>query len=215
MARGRKLGDEEPQEEMTVVVLRFKGSSQTLQKSFDAVSQALGALGPVQQHPARLQRRELPAGQAGNGNGGAVDVDADGLDDLDDEPDDEGTEDNRPARSSATRSRVRYQFLSDFDLSGNGTPWKEFAAQKNPQTEYDKYLLASRWIQKHGGCETFTANHAFTCFRAMSWNTLADFTQPMRMLKQRKSYYDVPVRGQWKLNAHGLEAAEAVGTAAN
>ncbi len=46
------------QEEMTVVILRFKGGGETLQKGFDTVSQALAALGP----PAVSQRRLPPLG---------------------------------------------------------------------------------------------------------------------------------------------------------
>ena len=50
MARDKKpaRGAAEPQqqEEMTVVVLKFKGGSHSLQKGFDAVSQAINALGP-------------------------------------------------------------------------------------------------------------------------------------------------------------------------
>jgi hypothetical protein len=46
MARDNKTGAPEPQqEEMTVVVLKFKGGSHSLQKGFDGVSQAINALG--------------------------------------------------------------------------------------------------------------------------------------------------------------------------
>ena len=57
----------QPQEEMTVVVMRFRGSGDTLQKGFDTVSQALAALGPPQppvQQRVLVQRpaAQLPAG---------------------------------------------------------------------------------------------------------------------------------------------------------
>jgi len=38
---------------------------------------------------------------------------------------------------------------------------------------------------------------------------LGDFTPPMRHLKQTKSYFDVPMKGQWRLNPHGVEAAKS------
>lgn len=75
MARDKKAarGRDEPQvqEEMTVIVMRFTGSSQSLQKGFDAVSQALSALGPgssvvVQRQPPQLQP----------GDGVAIDAEA-------------------------------------------------------------------------------------------------------------------------------------------
>ena len=89
---------------------------------------------------------------------------------------------------------------------------KQFATDKNPQAEYDKYLVASAWLMKHAGCESgFTPNHVFTCFRAMRWKEQKDFTQPMRLMKSKKSYFDTPSKGTWKLNGHGLSAAEAIG----
>ena len=49
----------QPQEELTVVVMKYKGGSQSLQKGFDAVSQAIAALGPAPQnnHGVFVQRQ--------------------------------------------------------------------------------------------------------------------------------------------------------------
>jgi hypothetical protein len=90
---------------------------------------------------------------------------------------------------------------------------KEYCAQKNPQTESDKFLVASAWIMTHGGADPFTGGHLFTVFRAMEWKTQVDMTQPLRALKSKKSYYENPSSGKWKLTAIGLEAAENVGKA--
>ena len=72
MARERKpeRGPDESraQEEMTVVVLKFKGGSQSLQKGFDAVSQAISALGPGTQSNHRVAAQRPPA-QIAAGNG--------------------------------------------------------------------------------------------------------------------------------------------------
>lgn len=49
MARDKRAArgpdEPQPQEEMTVIVMKFKGGSHSLQKGFDAVSKALSALG--------------------------------------------------------------------------------------------------------------------------------------------------------------------------
>src|SRR5690348_9741506 len=68
----------EEQEEMTVVILRFKGGGETLRKGFDTVSQALAALGP----PAPVGRRLLAARQDAQAlvNGTDSGEDPDGLD---------------------------------------------------------------------------------------------------------------------------------------
>ena len=81
MARGSKNPTivEKEQEEMTVVVMRFKGAGETLRKGFDTVSQAIATLG----QPAVPQRRLAPRGEQGvpeGANNGNSD-----LGDLDDE----------------------------------------------------------------------------------------------------------------------------------
>jgi hypothetical protein len=63
----------------------------------------------------------------------------------------------------------------------------------------------------HGGVDSFNANHLFTCFRAMEWKEQVDITQPMRFMKSKKSYFETPSRGTWRLTQIGLQAAEKVG----
>jgi hypothetical protein len=102
--------------------------------------------------------------------------------------------------------------MNEFNLSPPGVPaWKDYAAQKNPQTENDKFLAASAWTQTHGGVDPFTGRHLFTCFRAMEWPTQVDMTQPMRSMKSKKSYYENPSSGKWKLTTIGLETADKIG----
>lgn len=44
----------------------------------------------------------------------------------------------------------------------------------------------------------------------MDWKTQVDMTQPVRALKSKKSYYDNPSSGKWKLTGIGLTAAETI-----
>jgi hypothetical protein len=211
MARGSKnptmLNKE--QEEMTVVVMRFKGAGETLRKGFDTVSQAIAALGTMTVPQRRLASRgtQEPPEVENNGNSA-----------LGDSGDEEELEETNNASVSAPQREVsdgrrRYsvpKFLSDFNLDGDGMKWKDYAAKKNPETDNEKYLVASLWLTKHAGQETFTANHVFTCFRAMEWTPQKDFSQPLRYMKKQKSYFDAPSRGNWKLTRPGTDAAESV-----
>jgi hypothetical protein len=205
--RKKSIEEEEQQDEMTVVILRYKGNSQTLQKGFDTVSQALMAIGG--QPPALPARRpqSLPAVHT-NGND-AIERD----ETLIDTPKEAAPEAPRSSRAAGTWSR-KPKFNSKLDFTGNGKPWKAFAAEKNPQADNDKYLIAALWLQEHAKIEPFTASDIFSCFRTMEWKELEDFTYPMRYLRQTKSYFDIPKRGQWKLNQHGVEAAKAFSTPA-
>src|SRR5262249_10317807 len=119
---------------------------------------------------------------------------------------------NSAEKAKKTPAAPKYSFMSDLDLAPAGQPsLKEYCTKKNPDTEPDKFLVASAWLQKHGGQETFTVGHLFTVFRAMDWKTQVAMTQPLRSLKSKKSYYENPSFGKWKLTGIGLDAAEAIG----
>ncbi|HEY6343692.1 MAG TPA: hypothetical protein VIY49_19535 [Bryobacteraceae bacterium] len=199
------------QEEMTVVVFRFKGGAESMQKGFDAVNSAIAALSPSHASHQRTIVQPTPAQIAPPPTNGKI-IDAE----VEETPEEttlvgeaEPAANAKPKKSLAPKQ----SFLSDFSLTPAGVPaWKEFAVQKNPQTEVDKLLVASLWTQIHGGFDPFTGSHLFTCFRAMEWKTQIDMVQPLRRLKLDKSYYENPSHGKWKLTAGiGIPAAEAVG----
>lgn len=207
----RNPEDAQQQEEMTVVVMRFKGSGESLQKGFDAVSQAIAALGvpqpPMQQRvfapprpPVQLPAGPVIEGQVQNGDGEYIEEEADAPE--------------APAAKPPKAPRVGkpYTFMNDFVLAPEGVPsLTDYCAEKNPQTVDQKFLVASAWAQKYGGADPFTGGHLFTCFRAMGWKTQVDMTQPLRKLKSDKSYYENTSFGKWKLTGIGLSAAENIG----
>jgi hypothetical protein len=214
MAREKKpaSGSIEPQqEELTVVVMKYRGGSASLQKGFDAVSQAIAALGPAPSGNHRVivhkTAAQLPTAED------IIDAETEDLVE-DPTPNDATTEtpgDGKPKKVPGERKG--YTFDNDFNLAPDKVPsWKDYATGRNPQTEIDKFLTSGAWMQTHGGLTTFTGRHLFTCFRAMEWKTQADMAQPLRVMKNRKSYYENPEQGQWRLTGPGLAAAEKVGT---
>ena len=183
-------------EEMTVVILRFKGGGETLRKGFATVSDALAALGPGIPHRKLLRADESAENRSGVISDPDLEVDPIETDDGDAES----------GRQGGAREYSTPEFLADFPLSPPGaTPWKDYATAKNPRNLNDKYLVASGWLTEHGGQESFTRGHVFTCFRAMGWDELKDFTQPMRGMKSKNSYFTTPKRGYWKLTSLGSD----------
>jgi hypothetical protein len=220
MARDKKPvpGANEPtqQEEMTVVVFKFKGGAESMQKGFDAVNSAIAALGPAQGgHHQRTVVQRTPAQIAAPPQNGHV-IDADHEDVVEESDAEEVIQEAAaPAPNGKPKKPLapKQGFLGDFVLTPAGVPsWKDFATGKNAQTETDKFLVTSLWIQTHGGADPFTGSHLFTCFRAMDWKTQVDMIQPLRQMKSKKSYYERPSHGKWRLTAGaGVPAAEAVG----
>jgi hypothetical protein len=197
--RSKSVGRTEEQEEMTVVILRFKGGGETLRKGFSTVSDALAALGPgiPQRRLLNHSENESPSQPKVLNSDAEV------------EETDEGFEEPASdANGSERRAPRKPTFLSEFKLSPDGQPaWKEYATGKNPRTLEDKYLVAAAWLTAHGGVEEFKIDHVFTCFRAMVWDERRDFSQPMRHLKAVKSYFVVPKKNRWKLTDLGAAAA--------
>jgi hypothetical protein len=190
----------EEQEEMTVVILRFKGGGETLRKGFSTVSEALATLGPG------IPQRRLLNHSDNESSAQAKLVNSD----EEAEEIDEGFEESASdANGSERRGPRKPKYLSDLKLSPDGQmAWKEYATEKNPNTVEEKYLVAAAWLTLHGGVDIFKIDHVFTCFRAMEWDVRKDFSQPMRQLRADKSYFELPKKNHWKLTEIGLAAAD-------
>jgi hypothetical protein len=150
-------------------VLKIKGDSGTLQKGFDTLSQAINALGPG---TMARQARQLPSGN------GQV-IDAEGQVTTEEPPPEELPQET-PVSTKGRRppNAPRYKFLDDFNLCPSGVPTiKAYCTQKHPQTQNEKTLVVSAWIQTNGGCESYTVGHVFTCLRFMEWKTPVDLGQ--------------------------------------
>jgi hypothetical protein len=209
----RGVDEPQEQEELTVVVLKFKGGSHSLQKGFDAVTQAINALGPNPPNNGHRVVVQRPQAQIAARNAEILDAEPEDFADLG-ATELEDTEQKTPVTTKPKRTFTapKYTFMNDFNLTPDSVPsLREYCTEKNSQTENDKFLVASAWIMTHGGVDPFTASHLFTAFRAMEWKTQVDMTQPLRIMKSKKSYYENPSQGKWKLTAIGLTAAENVG----
>jgi hypothetical protein len=206
MAKRVPLSNPGPEEELVVTVVRFKGSGETARKGIDAVSQALAAaFGGGTTVLRQVNGRKAAALPAAPPD--AIDVDTDGheADEQDNEQQDEAP------TSSAAKGQAKPRKLPKFDNNLAVTPFKAFAAERNPQSVDEKYLVACLFLQDELKMESYGASQVFTCFRAMGWEAYDDFTQPMRIMKSKKSYYaDTDKRGAWALNDHGLDVARKI-----
>jgi hypothetical protein len=206
-----QLLPEESQEEMTVVIFKLKGQASTLQKGFDAINTAFASFGVAL--PVAAPARRIAAGTVMRDAGAAQ---ADEVDETAaDDPDAEGEVIDVPLKHTSTKAqkaapRAKPKFLPEFDLNLSDKPWKDFASERAPKTDNDKYLLASLWITENAGVPEFSIPHVFTCFRAVQWTEHADFSQPMRMMKSKKSYFTGTDSKKWKLTGPGIEAARAI-----
>jgi hypothetical protein len=205
----------EEQEEMTVIVLRIKGGGDTLQKGFDALSTAFAALGTPQTAPSG-NTRKLAGNASARQLAAPTPADDSYSDDEDEDEDyeDESSSIETPHQAEAVAGAKwkprKYKFMDDLDLSQGDKPWKEFASERGGKNDNDHYLLASLWLTECANLPEFGVAHVFTLFRAMQWSEQSDFSQPMRLMKSKKSYFSHPSKKTWKLTGPGLDAARAI-----
>jgi hypothetical protein len=206
----RPLADSDTQEEMTVVILRIKGGGDTLQKGLDALNRAFSSLSDVQVSNDGAPRR------LSGSSGKHITVETDPQDrEADAEEDDPSGSPEMEATQAGTPSGVRwkprkYKFMDNLDLTQSGKPWKEYASESGGKSDSDHYLVAALWLTECANLPEFEAAHIFTLFRAVRWPEQADFSQPMRTMKAKKSYFSHPTARLWKLTGPGLDAARAL-----
>jgi hypothetical protein len=103
--------------------------------------------------------------------------------------------------------------MNDLDLT-SAVPLKDYATQKNPQTQNDRFLVVIAWFKQYRGITAVTAGHVYTCYRHMSWPCviLPDFAQPLRNLKSkqiidgdRQTGYSLGLLGQGRVDKMGGE----------
>lgn len=209
MARdGRKqaLRPDDEQEEMTVVILRFKGGGETLRKGFDTVTQALRQIGPVTQ---LTSSKSLPR---------PVDSTTNGIDDSDDSKADldsmtnEGVDateveaSGRPDRTIRVRKPPKMpKMLNDLDIKTGPKSLEDYAKEKMPETTQDKFVVIGAWFLNHRKLEEITVDHIFTCFPLLDWSRPDDIGSVFRDLKNKKQWYDKGAKpNAWKLTITGL-----------
>ena len=128
-----------------------------------------------------------------------------------DEPDttlDEQPRTNAVQREPRTPRKFRTpQVLTDVDLASPPS-FIDYAKERNPASDRKKYLTVAAWFKEHRGVDAIGVDHAYTCFRAIKWNTqIEDFQAPLRALK-RDQLVAGAGRGLFAINHLGLAEVE-------
>jgi hypothetical protein len=109
-----------------------------------------------------------------------------------------GSREPRPPRKFRTP-----QVLTDVDLN-SPVSFFDYAKDRNLTSDRKKYLAVAAWFKEHRGVDAISADHVYTCFRAIKWNTqIDDFQAPLRALK-RDQFMGSTGRGLFAINHLGL-----------
>ena len=137
------------------------------------------------------------------------------LEILDINPNDVGGEDiqtdistSAPKRVTGSRPRAyRTPQVLDVDLTSNPS-WDGYASSRNPGSDADRFLTAAAWFKECRNQPAVTADHVYTCYRAVKWPAaIDDFSAPLRHLKHRQLLGSAG-RGEYAINHLGLARVE-------
>ena len=120
----------------------------------------------------------------------------------------EGEETGTAAATPAPRGprKLRTPKVLDLDLTGDPSFASFVEARKIPSDQM-KFLTVAAWLKEARGIDEITADHVYTCYRAVKWSSGIDFDQPLRNLKHRQ-YLDSKQRGHFSINHLGLAEVE-------
>ncbi|MCB4770532.1 hypothetical protein LGR54_18140 [Ancylobacter sp. Lp-2] len=100
----------------------------------------------------------------------------------------------------------------DIDLKSDPS-FESFANIHAPKNDAERNLVALAWFKEHRSNEVVTANHVYTCYRALKWPSgIEDFPSVLRSLKAQQVVNSVG-RGQYEINHLGIDRVEKMGPA--
>jgi hypothetical protein len=132
--------------------------------------------------------------------------------------DDAGTQaEESPERkmSPARRSEVtRVEVLGELRFDDVSPTLKDFCAQKNPSSDYKKYLVIAYWFKHYKQMPEINVNHIHTAYRLMGWATPKAAAQPLRDMKRSKMGWlsKGKEKGAYTINHVGENEVNALGS---
>lgn len=116
------------------------------------------------------------------------------------------------AREPRPRKPTSMKVL-DLDLTSEPS-FESFADEHVPKNDTERNLVALAWFKEHRPDEVVTANHVYTCYRAMKWPSgIDDFPSILRSLKSQQLVKSVG-RGQYEINHLGIARVDKIGPGA-
>jgi len=191
---------------MSVMILQFEGSDETMQEGFKTISQAIEKLAspsvrylPVPS-PRIGQTQKLADGEE------SPIIDADYV-----EPDQEANSEEvqQPKSSEGRKSQPKAPKVIDLDLKAGTVPLREFLEKKNPTTDSRKYICLAAWLKLNLSIDEVGIDHVYTVYRYMSWTSQRDVGAPLRSMKSTNGWFDKgKEKGTYRINHIGIDVAE-------
>ena len=184
MAKPTKSPEQEGEISVTMFKLTVKGSDASLQKGLDTIKAAMAQAGFVSAPPEPRQLRS----NTGNGQAIITRASDEEVDEevVDVEANEESPAPTRVRKSHQVRRVTNYKVLPELNFEDVSPTLPEFVAEKDPQSDWDKYKCIAYWFKHHKGTPEITVEHFYTAYLFLGWKTPPNPYQPIADMRKPK-----------------------------
>lgn len=197
-----------------IIELEMEGSDDSLQEGLKSLAAALNRAST----PASQRVRSDPAVRRIEANGATVDMPlTDAIQDveeadaeLEDAPQATAPRQRQPRKPAKVVTPIILQDVRFDDVSPTFT---EFANDKNPKGDLQRYLVVGYWLKFYKQIEELTISHFYTAYKLMNWTVPVNVVQPMRELAATRDgrFSKGSEKGMYKINHIGENAVVKLG----
>lgn len=207
MAKAKGASDQAGKVKIRVIEFEVEGSDATMQESLKSITAALNRGMTATPPSQRVRYVQAPTHQLEDVGESAQE------EEIDVDEDEEAAVAVNTPRKPTPPKKPRSMTLLEIAFNDTSPTLKEFAAEKSPKTEMNKYLVIAYWYKNLKGIVDLSPDHFFTAYRHLQWPVPADPAAPMRELrhKRRTQFSPGNTHGTSTINHVGEEIVLAMG----
>lgn len=202
---------------ITVVMFQLEGSDETLRDAIKVMGHGLEKLAPSAPVYKLIQAPGQVRGDGAAPLGGAEEAAESDFPG----PEENGFEEDasssaQGANSEKARTRRIPKAIPavkgiDWDM---GTPWREYATQKNPEGNSSRFVAAAGWFKNIRALDVITPGHIVAAFDVMDWPKPENIPNTFAQLKHKNGgeLFDKGEKpNEWVLSQRGVNLLDRLG----
>lgn len=198
---------------MTVVMFQLEGNDDTLRDAIKVLGHGMEKLSPAAPVYKLIQ---APLQSKPNDSSPISDEEEIAPYDIIEAEESGSEEDDTTSSSKPPRRRTPPKAIPavkgiDWD---SGTPWKDYAAQKNPEGNPSRFVAVAGWFRNIRSVEVITPGHIVAAFDVMDWPKPENIPNTFAVLKNKRSgeLFDKGEKvNEWVLSQRGINALDRLG----
>jgi len=192
--------------EVRIIDFKLTGSDDALRESLQTISAAFGRQNvQVNRSLPAARTAQLPTA---TGNGAADEQE-------EEEQGDETVQDVQPKpakekKPSAPRKVPKIELLTDIRFDQVTPTLAEFFAEKNPQSDFKRYMVIAYWYLEYMKLPEINVQHFYTAYKFLNVPVPNDPSQVMRDLRARDTFSKGKETAHVFINHVGANAVQAM-----